>query len=58
MSPYRNHKERIPDSVEDPADVDLKGVPPRIRILLVQHLKWNERNISSISKQKKQMDKG
>ena len=26
----------IPDEVEDSADVDLKGVPPRIRILLVK----------------------
>ena len=26
----------IPDKVEDSADVDLKGVPPRIRILLVK----------------------
>jgi hypothetical protein len=28
----------IPDNVEDPTDVDLEGVPPCIRVFLVQHL--------------------
>jgi hypothetical protein len=33
-----SNRERIPNKVEDPTNVDLEGVPPRIGILLVQHL--------------------
>jgi|HubBroStandDraft_1064217.scaffolds.fasta_scaffold2335058_1 hypothetical protein len=34
----KEKKTELPDEIEDPADIDLEGVPPRIRIFLIQHL--------------------
>jgi len=43
----------IPDKVKRPADVDLEGVPPCIRILLVQL--FNDMNNKSLGKLEKIM---
>jgi hypothetical protein len=44
----------VPDKVKRPTDVDLEGVPPRIRIFRVQL--FNDMNNKSLGKLKKKME--
>jgi hypothetical protein len=46
----------IPDEVKRPADVDLEGIPPRIRIFRVQL--FNDINNQSFGKVKKKIGEG
>jgi hypothetical protein len=48
----KTDKLELPDKIEDPADIDLEGVPPRIGIFLVQHL--DQRNEKSVLMQTKE----